>query len=132
MSRAAELPNWPAAMPLNLAAAYCGLSVDVFKETCPIKPIPFTLSTKGNRYLRHRLDEWLLSRDPNPSKSPGRKSRAIALELGGDLGEKIKADEQRRADEAAERAESEKVSEDERRQEEIDLLAQLKAKYENE
>jgi len=66
-------PNWPAALPLNLAAAYCGLSVDTFKTVCPVKPVSFTQSTRGHRYLRTRLDEWLLSRDPNAAKSMPRK-----------------------------------------------------------
>lgn len=60
-----RLPYWPAALNKKLAAAYCGLSVDLFKEVCPVKPIAFTGSAWGNRYLRQRLDEWLLSLDPN-------------------------------------------------------------------
>jgi hypothetical protein len=58
-------PYWPAALPLHQAATYCGLSVDTFKEVCPVKPLTFTQSTRGHRYLRQRLDEWLLSRDQN-------------------------------------------------------------------
>lgn len=60
-------------MPLWQAADYCGLSVDVFKAICPVKPIQFTQSTRGNRYLRPKLDEWLLSLDPNRAQSPVRK-----------------------------------------------------------
>lgn len=59
------VPFWPAALPLLLAAAYCGLSPEVFKEVCPVKPISFTQSTRGHRYLRQRLDEWLSSLDKN-------------------------------------------------------------------
>jgi hypothetical protein len=58
-------PYWPAALPLDQAAAYCGLSVEIFKAVCPVKPMTFTQSTRGHRYLRQRLDEWLLSRDQN-------------------------------------------------------------------
>lgn len=78
------LGQWPAALPLHMAAAYCGLSVDTFKATCPIKPISFTISTRGHRYLRSRLDEWLLSRDPNKARSPVRK---FGDRLNGDVGE---------------------------------------------
>lgn len=84
----ATVPFWPAALPLNQAAAYCGLSVDTFKEVCPVKPIQFTQSTWGNRYLRQRLDEWLLSRDPNRSVSPVRK---FGDRLNGGQGEARRA-----------------------------------------
>jgi hypothetical protein len=60
-----SLPFWPAALRLDQAGAYCGLSVDTFKQVCPVKPIQFTLSTRGNRYLRASLDVWLASLDPN-------------------------------------------------------------------
>ena len=54
-------PYWPAALRLDQAAAYCGLSQATFMKVWPIKPIAFTSSTRGTRYLRQRLDEWLLS-----------------------------------------------------------------------
>lgn len=56
-------------MPLNQAAAYCGLSTETFKEVCPIKPVSFTPSTRGQRFLRQRLDEWLSSLDRNADYS---------------------------------------------------------------
>jgi hypothetical protein len=59
------LPYWPAALNQKMAAAYRGLSVDTFTTVCPVRPIAFTNSTWGHRYLRQRLDEWLLSLDPN-------------------------------------------------------------------
>jgi len=65
MPETADYPNWPAALPLHLAAAYCGLSVDTFKQVCPVRPISFTSSSRGDRYLRIRLDDWLISKDPN-------------------------------------------------------------------
>lgn len=68
-----EFPNWPAAMKLHRAAAYCDLSVDTFKAVCPVKPIKFTQSTYGHRYLRAKLDDWLSTLDPNRSTSPVRK-----------------------------------------------------------
>jgi len=64
---------WPAALRLDQAAEYSGLSVDTFKEVCPVKPIEFTQSTRGNRYLRASLDAWLLSLDPNAQTSPTRR-----------------------------------------------------------
>ena len=66
--------RWPAALPLNEAAEYCGLSVETFKEVCPVKPISFTQSTRGDRYLRDALDVWLASIDPNKevTLSPGK------------------------------------------------------------
>jgi hypothetical protein len=76
------LTVWPAALRLDQAAEYCGLSVDTFKEVCPIKPIEFTQSTRGNRYLRTRLDDWLSSLDPNAQTSP-RPKRRIGEQIGG-------------------------------------------------
>ena len=67
-----EMPGWPAALNQRLAAAYCGISVDVFVEKCPVKPIAITNSASGYRYLRHRLDEWLNSMDsPQSPKRVG-------------------------------------------------------------
>jgi hypothetical protein len=63
----------PAALRLDQAAEYCGLSVETFKLVCPVRPIAFTGSTRGNRYLRAKLDEWLASLDPNGSTSPAVK-----------------------------------------------------------
>lgn len=64
-----RLPYWPAALNQKMAAAYCGLSVDTFKKVCPVKPVKFTQSTWGERFVRQRLDEWLLSLDPNSPTS---------------------------------------------------------------
>jgi hypothetical protein len=61
----AGLPYWPAALRLDQAAAYSGLSVQTFNDVCPVKPVSFTASTRGDRYLRSSLDNWLLSLDPN-------------------------------------------------------------------
>jgi hypothetical protein len=72
---------WPAALRLDQAAEYCGLSVDTFKAVCPVKAIEFTQSTKGNRYLRVRLDDWLSSLDPNAQASP--TGRRFGEKLGG-------------------------------------------------
>lgn len=83
-----DFPHWPAALPLHMAAAYCGLSPDTFKAVCPVKPVSFTQSTRGHRYLRHRLDEWLLSRDPNAPKSGVRK---FGDRLNGGKGEAVGA-----------------------------------------
>jgi hypothetical protein len=60
-----QLPGWPAAMNQQMAAAYCGLSVDTFTASCPVIPVVITTSKHGRRYLRTRLDEWLMSLD-NP------------------------------------------------------------------
>jgi hypothetical protein len=68
------LTVWPASLRLDQAAEYCGLSVDTFKNVCPVKPIEFTQSSRGHRYLKVRLDEWLSSIDPNaPTISPVRR-----------------------------------------------------------
>jgi hypothetical protein len=65
---------WPAVLRLDQAAEYCGLSVDTFKDVCPVKPIEFTESSKGYRWLKVRLDEWLLSLDSNAQfTSPARR-----------------------------------------------------------
>jgi hypothetical protein len=58
---------------LDQSAAYCGLSVDTFKEKCPVKPIEFTESPRGHRWLKVRLDDWLSSIDPNTSTSSVRR-----------------------------------------------------------
>ncbi|TBE49158.1 hypothetical protein ELH06_08270 [Rhizobium ruizarguesonis] len=69
-----DIPYWPAAMDLKSAAAYCGVCVDTFKRVCPVRPLKFTESTRGERYLRQRLDEWLASLDPNKQDAaPKRK-----------------------------------------------------------
>ncbi|WP_108397599.1 hypothetical protein [Devosia submarina] len=69
---ASALPDWPAAMNQQMAAAYCGISVDTFSAVCPVIPIVITSSNAGKRYLRVRLDEWLLSLDnPRPQRRLG-------------------------------------------------------------
>jgi hypothetical protein len=77
-----NLPYWPAALRLDQAGAYCGLSVDTFKEVCPVKPIAFTQSTRGNRFLRTSLDLWLASLDPNAQTTPVARRR-IGERAGG-------------------------------------------------
>jgi hypothetical protein len=71
---------WPAALRLDQAAEYSGLSVDTFKAVCPVKPIEFTQSTRGHRYLRASLDAWLSSLDPNAQPS---LTRRFGEKLGG-------------------------------------------------
>lgn len=76
---ASSLPDWPAAMNQQLAAAYCGLSVDTFTANCPVKPVVITASKTGKRYLRQRLDEWLLSLDsPRTAQRQGMGALRIA------------------------------------------------------
>ena len=71
------LPYWPAALRLEQAAAYVGLSVDTFKEVCPVEP------TRGHRYLRASLDNWLVSLvRPQWSNSAPTKRR-IGEKIGG-------------------------------------------------
>jgi|GEM_PF-5451486 len=72
---------WPAALRLDQAAEYCGMSPEFFKGVCPVKPIQFTGSARGNRYLRASLDNWLLSLDPNKQSSPS--GRRFGEKLGG-------------------------------------------------
>lgn len=72
------LPFWPAALRLDQAAAYCGLSVDTFKEVCPVAPIQFTQSSHGRRWHRARLDDWLHSLDPNGAGSAAPRRRSMA------------------------------------------------------
>jgi len=67
------VPFWPAALRLDQAAAYCGLSVDTFQKVCPVRPIEFTQSTRGHRYLRASLDTWLSSLDLNESTLPPKR-----------------------------------------------------------
>lgn len=73
--------RWPAALNLVETAEYVGLSIDTFKEVCPVKPIEFTESTRGNRWLRADLDAWLSSRSPNKQASP--PGRRFGERIGG-------------------------------------------------
>jgi hypothetical protein len=82
MSR--PLSIWPATLRLDQAAEYAGLSVDTFKAKCTVKPIQFTQSTRGNRYLRASLDVWLSSLDPNAQSSP--PQRRFGEKINGDQG----------------------------------------------
>src|SRR5205814_7634870 len=81
LPKTAVIERWPAALRLDQAAEYCGLSIETFKAVCPLKPIKFTGSSRGNRYLRVRLDEWLLSLDPNKDSNP--TVRRFGERLGG-------------------------------------------------
>ncbi|WP_060530034.1 hypothetical protein [Ensifer sp. Root558] len=67
------LPYWPAAMDLKTAAAYCGLCADTFKKVCPVKPLQFTQSARGERYLRSSIDDWLAMLDPNKQNTAPRR-----------------------------------------------------------
>ena len=78
-----ETPYWPAALRLDQAAAYSGLCVETFKAKCPVKPIEFTRSTRGHRYLRASLDNWLVSLDPNEPDCPPTVRRRIGEKIGG-------------------------------------------------
>jgi hypothetical protein len=80
------LERWPAALRLDQAAEYCGLSVDTFKEVCTVAPIQFTQSSHGRRWLRARLDEWLDSLDPNRASSPATKRRRFGESVIGGCG----------------------------------------------
>ena len=75
--------RWPAALRLDQAAEYCGLSVPPFAAVCPVKPIEFTQSSRGQRYLRARLDEWLDRIDPNREVSREPERRKIGDMIGG-------------------------------------------------
>ena len=76
------MPYWPAAMDLKTAASYCGCCADTFRKVCPVKPVRITSSNRGERYLRHRLDEWLVSLDTNNKGNAPRKSM-VELIYGG-------------------------------------------------
>ncbi|MET4043975.1 hypothetical protein [Bradyrhizobium sp. RT6a] len=78
----ADIAYWPAALRLDQAASYCGLSVDTFKDVCPVKAIEFTQSTRGHRFLRVRLDAWLASLDKNDPET-GSVRRTIAQMVYG-------------------------------------------------
>lgn len=54
--RLAQLPDWPASMSLETAAAYCELPIAVFKRSCPVAP---RLIGGHARYGRAALDRWL-------------------------------------------------------------------------
>lgn len=79
---------WPAALRLDQASQYCGLCPETFKKTCPVKPVEFTASARGHRYLRTSLDTWLASLDPNVTTSPVRR---FGERLNGGHGEARRA-----------------------------------------
>lgn len=87
---APDIPYWPAAMDLKSAAAYVGLCPETFKKVCPVRPLQFTQSTRGERYLRQRLDEWLISIDPNKQSSSPAKRR-LGDRINGGQGETARA-----------------------------------------
>lgn len=78
-----KIPFWPAAMDQKTAAAYCGIGIELFKLRCPVKPIRFTDSARGERYPRHRLDEWLQAIDPNGSEETAPRRRRFGEKLHG-------------------------------------------------
>lgn len=80
------LPYWPAAMDLKTAAAYCGCCPETFKKVCPVKPLRYTDSARGERYLRQRLDDWLLSIDPNNQNATPTRRR-FGDRINGGYGE---------------------------------------------
>lgn len=82
--RFSDMPGWPAALPLKFAASYCGLSPDRFKQRCPVKPVSLGTSTRGDRWLRVRLDEWLLSLDRNELERPAKRRMGDRLGRGRD------------------------------------------------
>lgn len=82
-----RLPYWPAALNHKMAAAYCGVSVETFKKICPVKPMQLTSSKWGARFLRQRLDEWLLSIDPN---APADRASLAETLYGGSVGGETK------------------------------------------
>lgn len=60
MNANAPLPDWPALMGEQTAAAYLDMSQGHFRKHCPIKPIRL-----GTRKLFRRadLDHWLMTLD---------------------------------------------------------------------
>ncbi|MBB2709636.1 UNVERIFIED_ORG: hypothetical protein GGE53_001248 [Rhizobium etli] len=84
-----RLPYWPAVLNMEMAALYCGISNELFSQLCPVKPISFPEPVGGQRYLRLRLDQWLLSLDPNElinAHSAGADGALESGELGSDKG----------------------------------------------
>lgn len=70
MASAVRIPDWPAALTQQEAATYVGLSTTAFVDACPVQPVCLTKTTRGNRYLRERLDEWLRSLDTGTNPTP--------------------------------------------------------------
>lgn len=81
------LPDWPAAMRAELAAAYCGLSESAFRQhktrPAPVRPTPKTVV-----WRRADLDRWLesLAKDPDAGEAfdwDSAKQEAAACRGGG-------------------------------------------------
>lgn len=77
MGNRRALPDWPASMPLHMAASYCGLSQSYFKRVCPVQPIAFGDTAHSYRWVRFRLDEWLAEKDPNGKPTASRALRLV-------------------------------------------------------
>jgi integrase len=75
---AAGIESGPLFRPINKAGTVAA------KALCPVKPIEFTQSTRGQRYLRASLDAWLSSLDPNAQSSP---TRRFGEKINGGQGE---------------------------------------------
>lgn len=61
-ARRAHAPNLPPRMlSKEQAAAYCGVSLPVFEQACPVKPVQ--LLERILRYDRFALDQWMNNLD---------------------------------------------------------------------
>lgn len=56
-----RLPDWPRAMSIDLACAYCGVSVTTWRGLVDRDEAPKPVwVTRGRQvWLREKLDEWL-------------------------------------------------------------------------
>ena len=55
---ATDMPHWPRALSVNLAAAYVGLSPSTIRKL-PGFPPPIYITTGRTVWLKEALDKWL-------------------------------------------------------------------------
>ena len=65
------------------ACGLCHTDIHAARGEWPVKPIEFTQSSNGRRWLRAKLDSWLDTLDPNTATSPAAPRRRIGEKIGG-------------------------------------------------
>lgn len=65
-----EMPGWPGAMSVELAAAYVGMGPSLFLAEVKAKRAPqhIWLSDGRRGWLRDQLDDWLRSKLPEQTR----------------------------------------------------------------
>jgi hypothetical protein len=68
VKNAAQIP--PRLLSLSLAAAYCGVSTEMFLRACPVRSIALGPSARLRRWDLQALDRWIDGFNDNERKEP--------------------------------------------------------------